>query len=249
LRTLGIDVSSQAKGTAACRIRWEKGSARIEAVEYMVDDDRLEAILSEQADKIGIDVPLGWPDPFVDALERHRDGQPFGETDTSELARRYTDKWVYKVTGQLPLSVTTDRISYPAMRTARILGRLPDAPVDRSGAGDLVEVYPAAALRVWHLQHQRYKRDKGREVLAAIIKQLRERCSWLSADDAVWREVGRSDHAFDALICALIARAHAIGQCHPVPDDRRESARSEGWIAVPREGTLETLATQPEGES
>jgi hypothetical protein len=249
LRTLGIDVSSQAQGTAACWIRWEKGSARIEAVEHMVDDDRLEAILSEQADKIGIDVPLGWPDAFVDAVERHRVGLPFGETDTGDLARRYTDKWVYKQTGQLPLSVTTDRISYPAMRAARILGRLLAAPVDRSGAGNLVEVYPAAALRVWNLQHQRYKRDKGRDVLAAIIKQLRERCSWLSADDPLWRDVGRSDHAFDALICALIARAHAIGQCHPVPDDRRESARREGWIAVPREGALETLATQREGES
>jgi hypothetical protein len=164
LRTFGIDVSSQAQGTAAYWIRWEKGSARIEAVEHMVDDDRLEAILSEQADKIGIDVPLGWPDAFVDAVGRHKEGQPFGETDTVDLARRYTDKWVYKQTGQLPLSVTTDRISYPAMRAARILSRLLDAPVDRSGAGNLVEVYPAAALRVWHLQHQRYKGDKGRGV-------------------------------------------------------------------------------------
>lgn len=243
MKTVGIDVSSQAKGTACCWVRWENSSATLEAVEHAIDDDSLDAILSKAADKIGVDVPLGWPDAFVEAIARHKAGAAFGETPIGELARRHSDAWVYKNTGQLPLSVTTDRISYPAMRIARILGRMPGAPIDRSGAGIIVEVYPAAALRVWRLQYQRYKRDTGRDVLSAVIAQLRKRCSWLSAEEALWQEVSRSDHAFDALICALIARAHAVGRCHPIPDDQREPARREGWIAVPKDGTLETLVT------
>jgi hypothetical protein len=57
--------------------------------------------------------------------------------------------------GQLPLSVSTDRIAYPAMRIARLLGAVAGEPVDRTGAGRIVEGYPAAALRVWGLPHPR----------------------------------------------------------------------------------------------
>ncbi|MHB8588453.1 MAG: DUF429 domain-containing protein [Candidatus Dormibacteraceae bacterium] len=243
MQTIGIDVSSQAQGTASCTIRWENGLAQIELVEHALDDGRLELALSERVDKIGIDVPLGWPDAFVGAVARHRAGEPFGEAEMAALARRETDRWVWNNTKQVPLSVSTDRISYPAMRTARILGRLSVLNADRSGAGRVVEVYPAAALRVWQLRYQRYKRDKGREVLTAILKELRTRCSWLSASEAVWRDVKRDDHSFDALICALVARAHATGRCHPVPTDQRETARREGWIAVPSERSLEILAS------
>lgn len=65
-----------------------------------------------QPDKIGLDVPLGWPDAFVDAVVRHRKREPFGEADIAELIRRDTDTWVRRNTHQLPLSVTTDRISW-----------------------------------------------------------------------------------------------------------------------------------------
>ncbi len=242
MKTIGIDVSSQPEGTASCSILWEKGSARIEAVEGPLDDGRIDALLSERVDKIGVDVPLGWPDAFVDAIGRHRSGEAFGEADIAQLARRETDRWVWRETNQVPLSVTTDRISYPAMRTARLLGRVPVLNGDRSGAGRVVEVYPAAALRVWRLQHQGYKRGKGRDVLAGILAQLRNRCTWLPADDEVWRDVNRNDHAFDALICSLVARAHATGRCPPIPVDLVETARREGWIAVPHQDCLESLA-------
>jgi hypothetical protein len=149
MKTLGIDVSSQAIGTASCLVQWEKGSGVILRVERGIDDRCLEAALNEKVDKIGLDVPLGWPEAFVDAVERHRRGEPFGDVEIDSLARRETDRWVWKNTLQLPLSLTTDRISYPAMRMARILGGLPDFNGDRSGQGKFVEVYPAAASRVW----------------------------------------------------------------------------------------------------
>jgi predicted nuclease with RNAse H fold len=242
METIGIDVSSQPLGTASCLITWNRGSAEILQVEPSLDDQRFDSVLAEPVDKVGLDVPLGWPTGFIDAIVRHRRGEPFGETETDHLVRRETDRWVWKNTLQLPLSVTTDRIAYPAMRVARLLGSLSGFSADRSGGGKVVEVYPAAALRVWELEYRRYKRDKGRDVLIAILKQLRSRSPWLSASDAIWSEIIRHDHAFDALICSLVARAHALGRCHPIPHDQRETARHEGWIAVPIAGSFEELA-------
>lgn len=241
MRTIGVDVSSQPRGTVSCEIDWGGASARIDSVERALDDARLETILSAGVDKIGVDVPLGWPESFVDAVVRHRDGKEFGEAPIAKLARRATDLWVWENTGQLPLSVSTDRISYPAMRIARMLGRLPSLGCDRSGAGKLVEVYPAAALRVWGLQHERYKRDKGREALAAILQELRARCPWLSAHRDVWVQLESDDHCFDSLISSLVARAHALARCQPIPQQFVCAAEHEGWIAVPKQGTLETL--------
>ena len=41
-----------------------------------------------------------------------------------------------------------------------------------------------------------------------------------------------SDDQLDAFVCALTARAHALGLTHPVPDDRADLAGREGWEAA-----------------
>jgi hypothetical protein len=239
--SVGVDVASQPAGTASCRVRWNGAGAVIESVEHELDDRRLAAILAEPAAKIGLDVPLGWPDGFVEAVARYHAGGPFGEAGIGRLARRQTDEWVRENIHQTPLSVSTDRIAYPAMRVARLVGRVLPEGLDRTGAGKLVEVYPAAALRVWGLPHRGYKGSANRAVLLVIAQQLRDRCQWLSADHSTWDAASRSDHAFDALICALVARAHQLGLCHPIPLDLRDSAAREGWIAVPRPASLQAL--------
>ena len=76
------------------------------------------------------------------------------------LAFRRTDQVVHAATGRWPLSVSADRIAYPAMRCAGLLARLAATgrPVRRSGIDSLVaEVYPAAALRIWELPTAGYK--------------------------------------------------------------------------------------------
>ncbi len=235
MRTLGIDLSSQPAGTAACRVLWADGIARVEAVEELVDDDRLRALFADTTiDQVGIDVPLGWPDGFVRAVQLHRDGRDWPSLPTRELTHRATDRWLIS-RGVYPLSVSTDRIAYPAMRAAALT-----AGMARDGSGRLVEVYPAAALHVWELQFRRYKRSTGRAVLADIIAALRGKAPWLDADERSWKAFHASDHAFDALIAALIARAHARGLCHPIPNSDREAATREGWICVPN-GTVDAL--------
>jgi hypothetical protein len=50
----------------------------------------------------------------------------------------------------VPLSVATNRIGLAATRCAGLLARLAadGRPVDRAGTGVVVEVYPAAALKL-----------------------------------------------------------------------------------------------------
>ena len=55
------------------------------------------------------------------------------------------------------------------------------------------------------------------------------------------RRCEKSDHAFDALVCALVARAAAIGLTASPTEGDREAARVEGWIAIPGPGTLGRL--------
>jgi len=124
------------------------------------------------------------------------------------------------------------------MRMARLL-----AGVDRSGDGLVVEVHPAAALRAWGLTATGYKRRTGAVALTALVAALRKAAApWLRADEGQWRRIEGNDNAFDALVASLVARARVAGLCHEIPAEHRELAAVEGWIAVPREGTLPRLA-------
>ena len=231
--TVGVDLASQPASTAIATIEWG-GGARITELHSDVDDGELLAALRRRLSVTGVDVPLGWPDAFIAATQRHHHGEDFGDEQVQALVHRATDRWVWKESMHRlrPLSVSTDRIAYPAMRMARLLGQL-EARVDRSGGDGVVEVYPAVALKAWGLNFRRYKRSKGREELRDVVGVLRAAVPWLQADDSTWRLAVDDDNAFDAVICALVARAHALGQTHPVPDDLRDAARREGWIAVP----------------
>jgi predicted nuclease with RNAse H fold len=234
MRTVGVDLAAQAKHTAVAVVAWGSGSARLVDVEIPADDD---AVLrqSERADKVGVDCPLGWPEPFVEFLRAQQVNAP--ETITRGwrgLAYRRTDERVRAATGLVPLSVSTDRIGITAMRAARIQALMAQRghDVDRSGSGLLVEVYPAAGLKVWGLPHNRYKGRARHEALGALVDALIAAAPWLDlgGHDLACR---RSDHAFDAVVAALLARASALGAATTPADADRAAATVEGWIALP----------------
>ena len=83
--TVGVDLAPQPKMTAACAIRWHDGRARVEQVELGVDDARLHE-LARRATKVGIDVPLGWPDAFVAAVSAHHDLRLWPENENASFA-------------------------------------------------------------------------------------------------------------------------------------------------------------------
>lgn len=250
--SVGIDVASQDARTAICSIRWEDGSAEIEPLGSPGASDSGIRRCVESADRVGVDIPLGWPSAFVEALARHHRGEawpdPDGAAGMTALRLRETDRWLTdhaRRPGEPrarchPMSVSSNLIAIPALRMARVLG-----PVDRSGAGKVIEVYPAAALFVWGLPYRRYKgaRPDRREVRHDLVLRLRASTPWLAAArDEDWERIKENDHELDALVAALVARAKDAGLCDESYDATSQSARTEGWIALPKADALDRLA-------
>jgi len=155
------------------------------------------------------------------------------------------------------MSVTTSWLAFPAMRCARLLaevGQRAGEPVDRSGAGRFVEVYPDAALRQWDLSPAAWTEDpgsyKGLEPAAVerrgrLADALFEAAAgWLEVESGLVSFCKRDDDALDALVCALVARAAELGATEPPPGDSGVASQ-EGWIHLPRRGPLSYLGTGP----
>lgn len=244
MRTVGIDLAAKAKKTVACSIEWQRGRAAVTYLESgLGDSDLVECI--EGADKVGIDAPFGWPDEFVSAVAGHHGMQPWpgvdaGDADEfrSRLSFRETDRHVRDV--RRPLSVSTDKIGVTAMRCAGLLQRVGD--VDRAGFGKIVEVYPAAALARWGQRAGGYKGRRAAEALPDMVKQLRQALPALDVGDHRHSLEARDDD-FDALVASLVARAAALELTEGPGEESRERAQREGWIHLPRPGTLASLAT------
>ena len=243
--TAGVDLASQAAKTAACVIDWSDQRATVVELTLGVDDDSIAALIT-RVDKLGIDVPLGWPIAFAEALVGYSlDGSwPTEYRHNANASYRYrrTDLWLWKDLGMsLPLSVSADRISLPAMRAAALLSHVPQH-TPRDGSGVVVEVYPAAALRRWGLRSRQYKRKENSEERRELVAHLLTKTTWLSVESNSVELCIDSDDAFDALVAALVARAAAVELVEPIPGEDLTSALREGWIAVPIDGSLNRLA-------
>lgn len=249
--TVGVDLAAEPRNTAVARIRWTQISADVSAVGVGADDPVLVEEITA-SEKAGIDCPLGWPRRFVEFVAQHEAGafvapDVTGKDWRRQLALRETDLVVRSATGLHPLSVAADRIGLAAMRCASLLARLAAAgqPVDRSGAGVVVEVYPAAALKHWGLGYRRYKGSANTTVRHHLVDTLIAAAPWLNLGDHE-QSCRRSDHALDAVIAALNARAAALGKTITPAAERLDAARAEGWIALPT-GKLADLVQDPDG--
>src|SRR5687768_2578387 len=107
MRTLGVDLASQAKKTAICEIAWHDGVATVSRVHVGVSDPEIlkHALALDLAndgdsdgDAIGIDAPFGWPQPFVEFVSRPmtglRDVPAFDPAAAQRLCFRLTDDHV-----------------------------------------------------------------------------------------------------------------------------------------------------------
>lgn len=262
--TLGIDLASQPKNTALCCIAWLPGRARVglllrgtaaDGVRLLDDDWLIGAMSSPQPglpapSRIAIDAPLGWPVDFVRGVG-DLGAWPVRPGGTRRrLERRATDHWVHQRTGKLPLSVTTDRIAYPAMRAAGLLAHYSAStglPVDRAGAtGTICEAYPDPALRRFGLWPEDAGARESYKGAAAPLRQqilirLRRAASWLEISPRQRQACIDSDHCLDALVCALVARAAQRDLTLPPPTELEHEARLEGWIHLPAPDALQGL--------
>jgi predicted nuclease with RNAse H fold len=242
VRTVGVNLAAEPAGTAVASIEWLPGQATVTGLVIGADDRQvIDAVVD--ADKAGIDCPLGWPLPFVEFVVAHRDGHVTVPADVegrrwrSALAYRATDEAVRQLTGLIPLSVAADRIAHPAMRCAGLLAQLAQHghAIDRAGTGLLVEVHLAASLKAWNLPYRQYKRVPNVARLGQLVDAILAVVGWLrlSEFDSACR---RSDDALDAVVAALTARAAQLGRVTVPAAGQRDLATIEGWIAVPTSG-------------
>jgi predicted nuclease with RNAse H fold len=242
--TVGVDLAAEPEGTALAWVEWRDGRAVVREVSCGADDAAVLGAIKE-ADQAGVDCPLGWPDAFVDFVVAHRAGsvawrpELTGRAGRRSLALRVTDLVVRAETGLTPLSVSADRIGYVAMRCAGLLATLAQEgrPVDRSGAGPVAEVYPAACLKAWGLPHHGYKRPGDLAKLGGVVDGLLAAAPWLEVGAA--EGLCRSRHdAADAVVAALAARAASLGlTLRPRTAEEERAAATEGWVAVLLPGT------------
>lgn len=238
MRILGVDLASQPKDTGLCLLEAAGGAWRVARLETGADDAALrEALLG--CDAAGLDVPLGWPEAFLALLAG---GSGAGRTWTPEgrdaLVLRATDRAV-KAIFRRPLSVAADTIALPALRWRLLADALaaeghgPRLWPWEAGKGlKVAETYPALSLHRWGLPSSGYK-GPGREAArAGILAGLLAK--WPLTMTAAQRDLAcATDHALDALVAALTARAAVEGRVESLPQAQRELAWREGWILVP----------------
>ncbi len=234
-RTIGIDLAVDPRTTAAAEICWSQNGAAVKTPILRCKDDDLLHLLSGLAtgERAGVDCPFGWPAAFVEAVSAHAGHRPWpGNGGRAEhyarLRLRATDRVadavVRPLTGRGPLSVSMDKLGATAARWAYLADQLAadGSPVDRTGAGQVVEVYPAGARAVWGLS--------GRRSTQSLLRAA----PWLRFDPGAQQEYETNEHAFDALIAALVARATHLGLTSPPRNEEEEQAAAvEGWIHLP----------------
>ncbi|MBE7163570.1 MAG: DUF429 domain-containing protein [Williamsia herbipolensis] len=230
----GVDLAASPRSTGVAVL----DGRVVREVEVGTDDARIET-LCHDAERIGIDCPFGWPTAFVDFVSAHQNDRRVPRSDSIEarrpLAYRATDLW-WLDRGLRPLSVSADRIAHAAFRCAGLLSRLTDDP-DRSGAGRVVETYPAGSLSRWAPVSRGYKGRANRARLAELATHVIDTAGLRFRRSTDEELVRTSDHAFDAVVAALTA-ASAL---EPVPDEHSDAARVEGWIRMPSGPLSEVL--------
>lgn len=253
MRTLGVDLATEPERTGVCVLSWSSGDVRVASIAVGATDHDLLAAIDE-TDQVGIDAPFGWPAAFTRALGPYADRRVWPGSDRRALRLRSTDRFVHELTGLTPMSVSADRIGATAMRCAWLLSRLADGsrlPDDPREPARVAEVYPAAALKVWGdddprggLVRSGYKGRAGARVREQIVEALAHAVGSLVIDSSDAALCRTNDDALDALICSLVARALALGLTHEPPPEHAALVGEEGWIHVPRPGSLAQLLRQ-----
>jgi hypothetical protein len=258
METTGIDLAAQDAKTAVCTITWRGHTASVSpplgGVDGITEEALVEAV--RRGNWVGIDSPFGWPAGFVRAVGGYAEREPWPDIDADALRYRLTDRLVRDDLRVSPLSVSSDRIGVTAWRCARLLtlARAGKKAADRMGRDRIVEVYPGAALTRWGLERRGYKasgnseRKQGqRTKREELLTELEKSADWLQWEGDARDRCVDSDDFLDAFLCALIARAAAVGQtAWPKKKKEWKAARAEGWIHLPRPDSLPKLVRASE---
>lgn len=236
MRTLGVDMAAQPAHTAVCLLEWRDGGVDVLLDRLGAPDDLL-VELATGVDVVGVDCPLGWPDAFVRRIAAHHRFEPPGAPAApADLRMRATDHVTHERIRRPPLSVSTDKLGIVALRWIDVMARIGGPSLDRTGSDRVVETYPGGSLTCWGIDHRGYKRG------AEAAGRREEIAAALRAGIGIGLDVPTAtDDQLDAFVCALTARAFALGLVDPIPPDATARATREGWIRLPLPDSLPRL--------
>lgn len=232
MKLVGIDFATDPRGCGICILEDNTvvhvghGSTSVEHPLWLVDH-------CAGATVVAVDVPFGWPIAFAKALSGYHMGDAL-DLPREQYRLRTTDLWIRESVPPLqPLSVSTDKLGSTAIVGTNLLHALSNEGFHlspRSAApAAVVEVYPAASLRVWGLPHRNIEAP-------AVLETLRGAFG-LSIGNSHQQALLRSRHCLDALISALTAKEYADGNTSLPPENiSDETLRTEGWICIPNRG-------------
>jgi len=246
---IGIDCAVSPRRTGLALGVFEKGRARVEQVVLGETRDSVIRTVANWIARapartphplIALDAPLGWPTALARVLPAHQAGAPV-DAEANKMFRRLTDRVTKRETGKLPLDVGADRIARTARAALELLQDLrqrtgleiplawkPGPPAKVS----VIEVYPAATLKVYGITNVRYKRKREVEVRREMLEPLRELMD-LPDDE---RLILQSSDALDAVVCVLAGADFLRGDV--IETTALDVARKEGWIWVRSPGRL-----------
>ena len=240
LRLIGVDCAVDPRKVGLALVAFEGRKPRVEQLVLGTDWPTIDAqVAAWVTDRtlIAIDAPLGWPAPLGKALADHRAGEKLIPS-AHAMFRRDTDRAVSEALGKRPLDVGAGRIARTAHAALSFLARLRDAlgvtlPLawepGRVHGVSAIEVYPAGTLASRGLPDAGYKGDNVETdaVRKLLVRALAEELSFGKEPRAA---MVRTDHALDAVLCALAASDFLYG--HVIRPKRLRVARREGWIWV-----------------
>jgi hypothetical protein len=236
--TWGVDLSTSGKRTSAVRVQWDHGRAEVIEVNWPLDPGDLATLIRRHHDDAwGIDVPFGWPRGWAEFVTGHSQGPTAVDQGPSSPWRlRATDRQLQTGAAGFsvnPLSVTHDRLGSVAVVWAFVEHQLatghPRVVVDRSGmTGACFETYPSGIRASWALP--RRGADGERQMLAEHLTSIGIDVSLITKTVPDHH----AEHTWDALLCALAARARQLGDLPQLTAQQYQAARVEGWIHLPQ---------------
>lgn len=237
MKIIGVDCATQPIKTGLALGEWKNEECNILEVRKVSRSISLVDILSRWLeDKIALismDAPLGWPIKMAGLISTHKAGQSL-DIESDFLFSRDTDRFVYKKTGKRPLDVGADKIARTALSSINLLGELrtktgmeiPLAWTPEIQQTSVIEVYPAATLKIHGFRYDGYKGGIKKEERKEIIRSLD---TLLKLPEDV-SNLERNDDLLDAVICVLSGLEFLTGNAYP--PEEPEIAEKEGWIWI-----------------
>ena len=238
IRLIGVDCATDSTKVGIAAGLYTDGRVQVTDVQLCTKETSAASLAAQWLTGtpravIGIDAPLGWPEPLAKSLAGHGAGDHI-KTAAHDLFRRETDREVYRTTGKMPLDVGADRIArtaHAALTMLHEIRRQTGKPIPLTWSPVVedvvaIEVYPAASLSTHGFPSRTYKKVDQRATREAIVSSLNsvlelppDRTTMLNSADAL-----------DAVVCLLAIKDFLDGTAlKPVNLDR---ARREGWIWV-----------------